>query len=124
MLAVASVGSCLVLVVNNWVVEDIHEPVVVARCHKCLIAVQVYTVHVRAVLSLGVDAAHVPAQLDGSGCPYQVFGSGGSGGFVDLVSNVEVKLFVVTAARSDVGAISRPVDGLDERTVLREVLIQ
>ncbi len=100
-------------VVHNWVIEEIYKPVVVTRSYKDLLVVQVNTVYVRAIFRLGVYAAHIPAQLDRSSCPNQVFGSGGTSRVVDLVSNVEVKLFVVTTARSYIGTVSRPVNGLN-----------
>ena len=100
-------------VAEHWVVVDVNQPEVVGRDKKCSVVANVHTVNVRAVLTLRVNSEDVPAKLECLSCPDSVLAVLHACGVVHLVSDVEVKLLVVAARRTDVRRIRRPVQRLD-----------
>ena len=119
-LTVTRVAVRRVGVIDDWEVPDVDETPIVARDEQGLVRARHYLVNMRAVLARRVHTVDRPAELDRGGRPLGFLRVRETSGVVALLSNVKVELLVGAADRADVGGVRGPIEGRDERVVLRE----
>jgi len=121
---VSGVAARPSVIIIARIVIDIHKAEIVTRDGNSLVIGHADVVNVSTILTSGVNTLYIPTKFDRVRGPLHILGVDETSSIVLFSCDIEVKLFVSTITRSDVGRVKRPIECLNVGAVFVEVLVK